>query len=388
MTKWTSDDGRVCLYLGDCRDVLLDLDPVETCITDPPYGLAFMGRQWDHGVPAAETWERVKAALKPGGSLLAFGGTRTWHRLAVAIEDAGFELKDSLMWLYSQGFPKSLNISKAIDKAAGVEREVVGTYVHPRDGCPYRDDAPDQPQGEGSSFASGVRSPVITAPATDQAKLWDGWNSALKPSFEPIILAMKALDGTYANNALAHGVAGLNIDGCRIEGVKRNPNFRAPLSSGVFGGAKNENLVGWDSSKGRWPANVVLDEEAARLLDEQSGGASRFLYCAKSSRAERSGSGDITNNHPTVKPLDLMRWLCRLTETPTKGTVLDPFMGSGTTGVAAVLEGRPFIGIELEEDSFWTAVERIKRAGALPGEDAPEKKEGEKKKGKKQMELW
>jgi len=371
MKKWTSDDGKVVLYCADCRDVLPTLEPVETCITDPPYGILFMSREWDHGVPSSETWERVSAALKPGAMLLAFGGTRMWHRLAVAIEDAGFELRDTLMWLYGSGFPKSLNISKAIDAMAGAEREVVG----PR--CRVDGKKPGHKNlGENSTYNSKGRDMsglVETAPATDAAKAFDGYGTSLKPSFEPVLMAMKSLEGTYAANALEHGVAGLNIDGCRIDYGERGPDrpFSQHVTTGAahWGNSEAKELQKY-KAEGRWPTNVVLDEEAAAILDQQSDGASRFLYTSKASRSERTASGDVTNQHPTVKPLDLMRWLCRLTSTPTKGTVLDPFMGSGSTGVAAVCEGRGFIGIEMDEASFDVAVERIRTAGVYPDEES------------------
>ena len=369
-------DEWVTIYHGDCREVLPTLDPVDTCITDPPYGLGFMGKDWDHGVPGEPFWQAVASALLPGATLLAFGGTRTHHRLMCGIEDAGFELRDCLMWLYGSGFPKSLDISKAIDKAEGAEREKVQPGNAPAyqrrigNHRPWMDDPEHKIDGP--------------TPATEAAKLWDGWGTALKPAWEPIILAMKPLAGTFAQNALEHGVAGLNVDGARIEG---------PPSDGgsVSGGSALGQGSGWNQhnnrtteidrtmSAGRWPANVVLDEDAARLLDEQSGerasgnfpavqntkswkmssqgsglspagptdsgGASRFFYTAKASRSDR-GEG---NDHPTVKPSDLMKWLCMLTKTPTGGTVLDPFMGSGTTIYAAKETGRKAIGIEIEE---------------------------------------
>jgi len=261
--------------------------------------------------------------------LLAFGGTRTFHRLICAIEEAGFEIRDCLMWLYGSGFPKSLDISKALGKAAGAAREVLGELV----------------------------------------QRWDGWGSSLKPAWEPIILAMKPLDGTFAENAQRHGVAGLNVDGSRI---------------------------GNGDAKGRWPANLLLDEGAGRMLDAQSGittsgamkhcvgpypgknatgflrghsgphnqhgdsgGASRFYYCAKASERDRTCEGRVQNNHPTVKPRSLMEYLCRLITPPGGGLILDPFMGSGSTGIGALLTGNGFVGIELEPESFETARQRI-----------------------------
>jgi site-specific DNA-methyltransferase (adenine-specific) len=271
-----------------------------------------------------------------------------------AIEDAGFEIRDCLMWLYGQGFPKSYNISKSIDKARG-----------------------------------------------DDAKLWDGWGTALKPAWEPIVLAQKPLDGTFVQNALQHGVAGLHIDGCRVGLSKRHPgNYN---DGGRVGGQRTmgeysgSDRASFDASKGRWPANVVLDEEAGEILDDQSGerpvsgsaktgsrntdkptgrlfharqgmihndsgGASRFFYCAKVGKRERTNGGTIENKHPTVKPLSLMRWLCRLVSPPSDGVILDPFAGSGSTGVAAIQEGLSFIGIELESEYVDIARARLSAA--------------------------
>lgn len=306
----------------------------------------FMGKEWDGSKVALDpaTWRAVYRVLKPGGTMLVFGGTRTFHRVTTAIEDAGFEIRDCMMWLYAQGFPKSLNLEKA---------------------------------GAGGA--------------------WRGWGTALKPAWEPIVVAMKPLDGTFAANAQKHGVAGLNIDGGRIatdwsdrsEAWKRSGHSAKPDAAAPPGQGINCHAAG------RWPANVVLDEVAGSLMDEQSGdrrsaglypttysnsegygggigkvqgqlyadsgGASRFLYCAKASKAER-GEG---NDHPTVKPLSLMRYLCRLTKTPTGGVVLDPFMGSGSTGVAALQEGRAFVGVDLEEKHVEIARRRMAKIDPL-----------------------
>ena len=366
-------DEWVTIYHGDCREVLPGIDPVESCISDPPYGLGFMGKGWDKGVPGEEFWRIIRGALLPGAACLAFGGTRTHHRLMCAIEDAGFELRDCLMWLYGTGFPKSRDISKGIDADAGAEREVVGTG--------HGGIVPDPAKGETRHTVGGNAMYFdLTAPATEAAKLWDGWGTALKPAWEPIVVAMKPLEGSFSHNAVAHGVAGLNIDGARTgtDGGTRGSNYAKTGLLGVGGRCDIEQL-----DAGRWPANVVLDEEAARQLDEQSGhsaspsgtrerqphspdgatwtlgtgpagtqvghgdtgGASRFFYTAKASVADRGEN----NNHPTVKPSDLMRWLCMLTKTPTGGTVLDPFMGSGSTIFAAKESGRPAIGVDLDE---------------------------------------
>lgn len=346
----------------DCLQGMKDLpeNSVDTIITDPPYGLSFMGKEWDHGVPGKEFWIEALRVAKPGAFLLAFGGTRTFHRLAVSIEDAGWEMRDTMSWLYGQGFPKSYDLHKATKEPS-----------------------------------------------------WAGWGTALKPAWEPIIVAMKPLDGTFAQNALQHGVAGLNIDGARIGHTERPIMIRTTTivqPTSMAGKSTGATSSGETTTLGRWPANVILDEYAATLLDEQTGelssganptcrggpkfrntfgefegqetceaargadkgGGSRFFYCAKASRAEREVGLDdfptvrrtdgrendienprlrtssVKNHHPTVKPLALMRYLCKLTKTPTGGFVLDPFLGSGTTGVAAVLEGRHGLGFELD----------------------------------------
>lgn len=383
MTEPYYSDSHVQIYHGDCRDVLPTLDPVETCITDPPYGLSFMGRSWDHEVPGPEYWTLVRGAVKPGAMLLAMGGTRTWHWLAVGIEEAGWEIRDTLMWLYGSGFPKSLDVSKALDKAAGHWRGRAGAVTiedQPSKGTEYE----RNPKGE---------------PITKDAQRWDGWGTAMKPSWEPVILAMNSTDGTFADNAIAHGIAGLNIDGARIDAEKLT-GWNGNPSPGYSGGldARDERDAGGRPVDGRWPPNVILDEDAAAILDGEAGdkvhgaghardgydanrgseydatsyhlgqnrrmhrygddgGPSRFFYTSKASRSER---GDF-NDHPTVKPLDLMAYLCRLTATPTGGTVLDPFMGSGSTLIAANRVGRKAIGIERNEHACEIAVKRIER---------------------------
>ncbi len=450
----------------DCTVAMPNLpaECVDSIVTDPPYGLEFMGKEWDKlgatiedysseinsfseqrkgSLPFGGSGQRVRYGkdarsmeswhlkwataafrlLKPGGHMLVFGGTRTYHRLACAVEDAGFEIRDSIHWLYGSGFPKSLDVSKAIDKAAGAERVVVGVdaSVARRDGR----------MGESMGRQQG-QTGEITEPSTDDAKEWDGWGTALKPAHEPILLARKPLgEKTVAANVLKHGTGGLNIDGGRIEGQKRSPNFRDPASKGIWSGA--EQQVGWDNTQGRWPANLILqhgddcsDDQCVpgcpvAELDAQSGvlssgklqahhrkegrsrigtfeirnrtdeprefggdkgGASRFFYQAKSSSSERnkgcedlywartkSGHTPITqceyealdpkqraqgNIHPTVKPIPLMRYLVCLI-TPPGGTVLDPFLGSGTTALAANLEGFGCLAMESDPTSVLVA---------------------------------
>jgi len=327
------------IHQGNCLEVMTTFDDnsIDTIITDPPYGLSFMGKKWDYDVPSVEIWKECLRVLKPGGTALIFAGSRTQHRMAVNVEDAGFILKDCIMWLYGSGFPKATDISKQLDK--GHERKVIGES---------KDSANRKSGGVFVGENEGQRN--ITTPATPQAKLWNGWKShGLKPAYEPILVAQKPNDGTYANNALLWGVSGLNIDGGRI-GVDGGETHKGGFGSGIYGDSEG---VETDKIKrqGRFPANIILDEEVAEGEEWK-----RYFYCAKASKAERGGE----NNHPTVKPLKLMEYLCTLTKTPTGGVVLDPFMGSGTTGVACRNVGREFIGIELEEEYVKIAEARLK----------------------------
>jgi DNA modification methylase len=540
----------VTVLHGDCLAVLptLDAASVDAIVCDPPYGLSFMGKNWDHGIPGVAFWAAALRVAKPGAHLVAFGGTRTFHRLACAIEDAGWEIRDTLMWVYGSGFPKSLDVSKAMDKAAGAEREVIGV-----NGNVQRAARIVERTGGGEiGFGAGSLDARLTAPATDAAKQWAGWGTALKPAAEIWWLARKPLAGTVAQTVARYGTGGLNIEKCRVSGDGLHPVTQGLSTRSYGGGAGLRNEPGaYEVPSGRWPANVVLSHSdcngtcapdcAVRLLDEQSGerrspqhyergtnargplfgieggkapgygdtgGASRFMYCAKASKAERweylscdceapifpawvnavqsrngqtastsrgratsgatltdgsaspmspsgsastgaspLGSKSITSTetsrttdwttsassvppstsasipdascaataggsraasaassspsdpttgtspqtatrsmgvavpatslrssepsncgncgkplqragHPTVKPLALMRWLCRLV-TPPGGTILDPFCGSGSTGCAAALEGFRFLGIEREAEYVAIAERRI-----------------------------
>ena len=427
----TNKPKKVELHLGDCLEVLATLpeNSIDTCITDPPYELGFMGKKWDSSGIAfqPETWQAVYRVLKPGALLLAFGGTRTYHRMVCAIEDAGFEIRDMVEWIYGSGFPKSLDIGKAIDKQAGAEREVVGMHQNPAGKSQAfvqeRSDAAAGCFSGSTKYPDGI-------PLTKGNSGWDGWGTALKPAHEPIVVAMKPLDGTYVNNALTWGVAGLWIDGGRVEIeqddniYEKNPHTIHKGSNIEFTGT-NPDFV-YKVPQGRFPANLIHDgsdevvsgfpqtksgklqphhvEKHGHWSEQDSwsperdyggdsGSASRFFYCAKASRAERNAGlegmpnvrikgqpsyldeGGINNwtgkenhaiyaqnHHPTVKPIELMRYLVRLTKTPTGGVVLDPFMGSGTTGIACELEGRDFIGIEREPEYIEIAERRIAKA--------------------------
>jgi hypothetical protein len=379
------------LHLGDCLDVLRTMPDcsVDSVVTDPPYGLAFMGKRWDYDVPSVEIWAECLRVLKPGGHLLAFAGTRTQHRMAVRIEDAGFEIRDMIAWVYGSGFPKSLDASKAIDKAAGVGRE-----------CTRQGEVQRNGYGDDWDTGSSSSRPRFDEPATDAGRQWQGWGTALKPALEPITMARKPLAGTVAANVLEHGTGALNVDGCRVEGQwstwkkkdgtvsEQNQDSHAIYGQGM-GDVRNP-----EHPSGRWPANLIHDGSdevlglfpadrpgfngfkkdtiqpatnirygvaAGSVLPAQpgysdSGSAARFFYTTKATRAERQG---VT--HPTVKPLDLMAYLCRLV-TPPGGIVLDPFMGSGTTIKAAVSEGFQAIGIERDPAYFAMAEHRLNGA--------------------------
>ena len=394
----------ITVYQGDLLDVLPQLPEasVDCVVTDPPYGLRFMEKGWDHDVPGPAYWQAISRVCKPGALLLAFGGTRTHHRLTCAIEDAGWEIRDCLMWLHGQGFPKSLDISKAIDKAAGAVREVIGASrsidcVERGYTKVYSTKAENSGFGTSRTFGLGI---PITAPATPEAAKWNGWGTALKPAWEPIVLAMKPLDGTFATNAEKHGVAGLNIDASRIGTddlvCNHARSSEAAKSKGKYGDSCAQTTHQTVSQRlGRFPANLLLDEEAAQQLDAQtgtitsgkmkagqqrnqskgkggyhgdfpetatangtygdSGGASRFFYCAKANKSER-GPG---NDHPTVKPLDLMKYLLTLVSTPNGGVILDPFAGSGTTALAAQQLGRRCICVELDKHNCDITVARL-----------------------------
>lgn len=354
---------------GECLSVLSKMPTatIHALVTDPPYGLRFMGAQWDYDVPSVEVWRERLRVLRPGGYMLCFAHARTYHRMAVNIEDAGFEIVDQVMWLYGQGFPKSLDIRKALDKKG-----------------------------------------------SEGAEQWEGWGTALKPCHEPIVVARKPLQGNYADNVKKWKTGGINIDACRV-GDNPGYKYRADRNGTTFHGkqgarikqsAAKKGAEVIESTKGRWPGNLIHDgseevlERFPRTKSSKNGGdigdegsAARFFYCAKASVEEREqglqGSavkkagtynmrtdqhsertGAMTaprkNHHPTVKPLALMRYLCRLV-TPPDGVVLDPYMGTGTTGCAALMEGFRFVGVEVDEDYFKLAEARVKHWSPIRG---------------------
>jgi len=454
------------LLLGDCLEKLKELDDnsIDSIVTDPPYGLSFMGKKWDYDVPKKKVWKECMRVLKPGGYLLAFAGSRTYHQMAYRIEKAGFEIRDQIMWIYGSGFPKSMNISKQIDKKPNADLKKFSEALKERrielglslteadklitggttmysflEGRKDNDVYPPnkeywekikehfgmdgwssivennlkvvgEKEGSFGYQKDGERweeTRTLTETTTDLAKQWEGWGTALKPAHEPIVMARKPLsEKTVVDNVLEWGTGGINIDDSRIstddnlgggatkgsvldiEGFDR-PWMHDEEKMKEFGDKMKEK-VKHAETLGRFPANVIFDEEAGKILDEQSleysEGVSRFFYCPKTSKRDRneglehledkltqgmranagpalvgddeSGRTTAKNNHPTVKPTDLMLYLIRLV-TPKGGTTLDPFMGSGSTGKAAVRGGFDFVGIEREEDYMEIAKARI-----------------------------
>ena len=336
------------LLLGDCLDKLKELDDnsIDSIVTDPPYGLSFIGKKWDYDVPPTEVWEECMRVLKPGGHLLSFAGSRTYHRMAVRIEDAGFEIRDQIMWVYGSGFPKSHDVGKNIEKrkVGGIKNlKQIGTKSGIKVETGTQGFSYNKEYVPGISMGGRQISGEI--PVYEITNEYKGWGTALKPAHEPIVMARKPLTGkSVADNVIEWGTGGINIDESRIENT---------------------------DTLDRFPANILFDEEAGKLLDEQYEGVSRFFYCPKTSKAERNEGTD--NNHPTVKPTDLMLYLIRLV-TPKGGTTLDPFMGSGSTGKAAVRGGFDFIGIEREKEYMEIAESRINYEISNPYKEETDKK--------------
>lgn len=434
MSIYYTDD-KVVLHHGDCLDVLATLPDasVDAVVTDPPYGLAntdpahvaetitrwingerdylpggrgFMGKEWDAFVPPVAVWDECLRVLKPGGHVLTFAGSRTVDLVTLGLRMAGFDIRDSLAWLYGSGFPKSLDVSKAIDKVQGA----TGTYGEPKSaahaGWLDRGRMRGEDGNEGwqrpwmqdeRALSNAARKYEAGSP---EAQAYAGWGTALKPAFEPIVMARKPLTGTVAANVLEHGTGALNIDACRIDmGADYDPNAvqrQSSSSAGMGGlgesGYKANHEQAKFNAKGRWPANVILDESQAAVLDEQSGtsrsrvgkprgaasgngwgmtatgseyddtgGASRFFYVIKAPKSERPVVDGVA--HPTVKPVSLMSWLVRLV-TPPGGTVLEPFAGSGTTVEAAMREGFNVVAVEREADYLPLILARIDRENA------------------------
>jgi site-specific DNA-methyltransferase (adenine-specific) len=414
---------QVTTWEGDCIEVLANFAEcsIDAIVTDPPYALSFMGKEWDSfgdGIGFqkwCEQWAReCLRVLKPGGYLLAFGGTRTYHREACAIEDAGFEIRDSLHWIYGSGFPKSRDIGKAIDKEAGALRRVVGTKLG-QPGyslAPSNNDHRTYGRGLGNTSNPAMEC-AITKPATDEAKEWEGWGTALKPAHEPIVVARKplAVKHTVAANVLEYGTGAINVDGCRIEGdVPHTIQGQSANAGELYGADQRDQREFVPNESGRWPPNIILTHSPDCIvpedmhndcavdcpvaeMDRQSGdtksvkrsptdkdsrgipndsnmvmrrqdtvergfadtgGASRFFPCfrynAKAPKKERPIVEGLPG-HPTVKPVALIQWLVKLV-TPPNGVVLDPFAGTGTTAEACLKEGLYCILIENDPDSI------------------------------------
>lgn len=378
------------LMNADCLEAMKKMPDncIDAIVTDPPYGLSFMGKNWDFGVPGVEFWKEALRIAKPGAHLLSFGGTRTFHRIACAIEDAGWEIRDTIMWVYGSGFPKSMDISKAIDKKFGQERE---KFPNP---LANKQTAQKGTLAHGDREGNSYISPILVS---DEAKKWNGWGTCLKPAYEPVIMARKPVEGTVVDNILKHGTGGINIDGCRVpvdgETVcTHSKNAKSDIYSEYSPVDTHQS----DGQKlGRFPANIIHDnsKEVVELFPDtgkstggrtvkrsgggnvgsgkkseaswtnedpgfgDSGSAARFFYCAKASKSEKGKD----NPHPTVKPLELMKYLIKMVA-PENALVLDPFMGSGSTGVAVIQIGRRFIGVEKEEEYFNYAKKRIEAA--------------------------
>ena len=354
---------------GDCLDKLKELEDnsVDAVVTDPPYGLSFMGKKWDYDVPSVEIWEECLRVLKPGGYLLAFAGTRTQHRMAVRIEDAGFEIRDMIAWVYGSGFPKSLNIGKAVDKLQGNEREVVGIQM-------LGGNAAQTTKEKGGTYASNTNAvgvKPIEVKLTKGNSEWEGWGTALKPALEPITVARKPLaEKTVAENVLKYGTGGINIDESRVKSddwdektvmgkyIGNNENNESVTNN--FGVKEIKCTSPESALLGRFPANFIHDgsDEVVELFPNDS---QRFFYCAKASKSERNRGceGSVSsNNHPTVKPIALMEYLIKMV-TPKGGIVLDPFAGSGSTLVACKNLNRNYIGMELDPEYIKIAEARL-----------------------------
>ncbi len=381
----------IAILNGDCGTVDLEPESYDAMLSDCPYGLEFMGKQWDKVVPQRETWEHLAKALKPGAYCLIFGGTRTFDLLCTQLRAANFEIRDTICWLYGSGFPKSLDVSKALDKQAGATREVIGSRT-------LGGNAALSCKEKGGTYASNTSSNgktievPITAPSSELAKQWEDYGTALKPAWEPIIVARKPLDGTVAHNVQEHGCGALNIGGTRIG---RDPNDASgwsqtgsQASANVAMSGKNYDRQAKPDAPKRFPANLILDAEAAEALDRQTGksksqpyreniatgnvlpfkrrtaggysdegGASRFFYCTKASKAERGPD----NNHPTLKPIKLTEYLALLLLPPTEDArLLIPFSGSGSEIIGARNAGwKNITGIERELEYITIAKRRL-----------------------------
>ncbi|MCP4541551.1 MAG: hypothetical protein GY832_30845 [Chloroflexi bacterium] len=323
---------------------------------DPPYGWSFMGRTWDSDVPSVEIWQEILRVLKPGAFGLVFCGARTSHIMGTNLAEAGFEIRDKLFYLYGSGFPKSMSIGLAIDKAAGAEREVKHRHIQSRTN-------PDIHAGYNVGSDSLVNSWDITAPATDAAKVWDGYGTALKPAVEEVFLVQKPREGTYVENILKWGCGGLNIDGGRIgSDITKTVGYNKQNGEGSFAGSWAVGEYQGNTHAGRFPANLILDKSAGEMLDEQTGElSSRFFYCSKVSLAERAAGVTERNTHTTLKPIDLNRYLATLIIPPESRKLLVPFAGAGSEMIGAHLAGwTDIVGIERDAEYHEIQKQRCK----------------------------
>jgi len=357
------------ILCGDSLEVLKDFEDnyFDSVVTDPPYGLAFMGKKWDYDVPQVELWKEVYRVLKPGGHILSFAGSRTYHRMAVNIEDAGFEIRDMLGWLYGSGFPKSHNIGKAIDKLQGNERETL-TEIQKENLFEKEKEIISEKKTKDFSHHKGSMMSKETTDKFDTKtknitktkgnSQWEGWGTALKPAHEPIVMARKPFNTSVAENVLTHGTGGINIDECRVGG--KEGRFPANI---MHDGSEEVLEIFPETKSGKMEQHIkggkynvygkMYPRDVVTIGDK--GSAARFFYCAKASKSERGNK----NNHPTVKPIKLMEYLVRLV-TPKEGIVLEPFAGSGTTLIACKKQGFNYIGIEREQEYCDIAEARLK----------------------------
>lgn len=424
---WQSDCGRAVVYVGDCRDVMAKMEPEQfhAVVTDPPYGLGkepdvvevltswlkcghhevtgggFMGKKWDAFVPQPATWQECVRVMKPGAHMLCFAGTRTLDWMAMGLRFAGLEYRDLVMYCYSSGFPKGINVSKAIDKELGAKRDKIRTPMRPSGGK-FMEKLGEERPWKNKAKEVGYHEHDSDEPATEAAEQWDGWNTSLKPAIEPIILARRPFSGTVAQCAMKNCTGAMNVESCLIgtDGGCRSSSDSLPnYKNNVYGHGFGGNKYSADQSTGRWPANLIHDgsEEVVELFPHSisksatmplpqspgqchgehhgnsnhaptvrgfndSGSSARFFYTTKANDDDRPhGKGKHVTTHPTVKPLDLMKYLVRLV-CVRGGTVLDPFMGSGSTGCAAIAEGMRFVGIEQSQEYADIAVGRLKLA--------------------------
>ncbi len=335
-TKRKFQNSKIAIYKNDCTLILpntkiIPRNSIDAVVTDPPYGIKFFNKKWDYNIPSVKTFKKILKVLKPGGTLVCFASPRTQHRMAINIEDAGFELRDCLMWLFGSGFPKSQEINSLIKK----------------------------------QFKKNEKTDSYVQELNQLTKTFEGYRThALKPAYEPIIIAMKPLEGNYAENAIKYQISGLNIDECRLE--DKGKKWEKPRG-GIWKTDKEAKSILVDNTLGRFPSNIIYEDndevrnaliqsidDSMNIKDKNKDFITRIFYCAKV-----KGKSKEENSHPTIKPVSLMRYICKLVKSPSQCTILDPFMGSGTTGLACLQENIKFIGIEKEQEYYDIAKKRI-----------------------------